>query len=862
MRTRFELAGLIVLAMLGLLSSSCSDPRASANCVPGQVVQCPCLGAGRGAQTCSAAGTYGACNCGAPVPMGDASTMDATTMDAAETPRDAGAAPDDRPPNPVGDGGSVTRAVGPDGGVVEGFGVTVTIPPGALPAMTEIRIVATSERAPSGYRAFSPVYRFEPDGTRFSAPVRVSLPFVGDMRTATVFWSAAGTTTRYERVGGQPDTAAASATITHFSQGFVADGVDYTETPDRSCAAARVLSTRLGSAGAIPSSVGLFFSVEDCFGRPITDLRDGDFTTVEDGTALSSEGRPVVLPTTGSQVFVTLSIDLSASSRAILPTVVAAARRFVDEVEARRVPAQIGIELFAGGVLPTVWQPHTLDLAAVRARLDAVATATPEDPSSTNLYGAVVAGVRGLELAEFAFEGRNSVRVGRYVNPAQQATQTPEDSDTACSDSRDNNLDMLVDCDDPGCAATARCRSSRYGGNGGEAGVALPPELELAQDRSAGAFARGYLVVFTDGSDTAGRATLASATAAAQRRRNQVIAVGLRGADFNDAARTALQSISGRGFVEAVSADVLERDFRYLATRVAGQTRSTYLLGYCSPRRSGTHSVGVSINGSTPPAPGPGETREGQFDATGFGPGCAVERFAPAQRCGEARCGGLGCGACDDRTEVCVATLASNNTTGLGSCVNRCAALHQCGGATIVTPQGNTLTCADERVSTQCAGACRDLTSDRGNCGACGTQCPSGARCVAGACTCPGSTQRACSGACRDLSNDVANCGACGNACATGASCVMGACSCSAGQTVCAGACRDLTRDLANCGACGNACATNQFCRAGACVVAMCPAGMQFMASRITSTRGRVTRRRASAPPPCDSAPWAARASA
>ncbi len=33
-------------------------------------------------------------------------------------------------------------------------------------------------------------------------------------------------------------------------------------------------------------------------------------------------------------------------------------------------------------------------------------------------------------------------------------------------------------------------------------------------------------------------------------------------------------------------------------------------------------------------------------------------------------------------------------------------------------------------------------------------------------------------------------------------------------------------------------------------------------ASRITSTRGRVTRRRASAPPPCDSAPWAARASA
>ena len=88
MRTRFELAGLIVLAMLGLLSSSCSSPRGSVSCLPGQVVECPCPGAGPGAQTCSASWSYGACNCGGPVPMADASTMDV-----AVTPRDAGVTP-------------------------------------------------------------------------------------------------------------------------------------------------------------------------------------------------------------------------------------------------------------------------------------------------------------------------------------------------------------------------------------------------------------------------------------------------------------------------------------------------------------------------------------------------------------------------------------------------------------------------------------------------------------------------------------------------------------------------------------------------------------------------------------------------
>ena len=568
------------------------------------------------------------------------------------TPRDAsmeggGPVATDVPP--------VELTVGPEGATVRLGDLRVQVPPGALGAPTAIRVTATNEPAPAGYRAFSRVYRFEPEGTTFAQPVTVTLPFTGDARLATVFWSRSPSEGGgYERLGGVPSGGTVSVTVTHFSTGFVADGVDYTDTPDRTCARTRVLDTRFGTATGISSSVAVFFGAEDCLGRPMPDLAATDFTTVEDGAAVSSEGRPTILPAPGLQLFVTLSLDLSSSTQPVLPQVIGAARALVDQLAATRVPAQVAIEVFAGDPDPVVWQRATLDLDAVRARLDALSTFVPTDRSSTNLHGAVIRGVTNLEEAETAFERRNA----------------------------------------------------------------------------GGAFARGYLVLFTDGADTAGRTTLEDAATAARRARNQVVTVGLRGADFGDAARVALQRLGGSAYVEVVDAAVLEREFRFLAARIAGQARATYVLGYCSPRRSGEHAVGVRVTGATRTAPG--DNTDGRFDATGFGPGCTVEAFDRTTRCGAAQCGGLGCGACDDRSDTCSATRRG--------CVNNCLTAGRCGGATLTNALGYTQLCSDRAESTSCGGTCRNLTNDAVNCGACGTACALNQVCRSGVCaafSCP-----------------------------------------------------------------------------------------------------------------------------
>lgn len=127
---------------------------------------------------------------------------------------------------------------------------------------------------------------------------------------------------------------------------------------------------------------------------------------------------------------------------------------------------------------------------------------------------------------------------------------------------------------------------------------------------------------------------------------------------------------------------------------------------------------------------------------------------------------------------------------------------------------------------TRCGLDCVDLTSESGNCGACGIACGEAQTCVNSACQCrEGST--ACNGQCAVLASDPRNCGACGNACPSGQVCEAGACkvSCSVGSTVCGGACVNLQTDAGHCGACGTACTDSRSCHAGVCtydVVAAC----------------------------------------
>ncbi|MFO0650035.1 MAG: hypothetical protein U0326_27690 [Polyangiales bacterium] len=156
-----------------------------------------------------------------------------------------------------------------------------------------------------------------------------------------------------------------------------------------------------------------------------------------------------------------------------------------------------------------------------------------------------------------------------------------------------------------------------------------------------------------------------------------------------------------------------------------------------------------------------------------------------------------------------------------GMCGRTCAAGQVCSAGACV------LSCAVGL--TNCSSSCRDLDTDRANCGMCGRACASGEVCVGGSCTlsCP-TGQSSCGGTCANFTNDRNNCGACGRACAAGQVCSASACvvSCVTGQTNCSGTCRDLTSDRANCGACGRACASGQVCTAGVCVTS-CPTGQE-----------------------------------
>jgi hypothetical protein len=117
---------------------------------------------------------------------------------------------------------------------------------------------------------------------------------------------------------------------------------------------------------------------------------------------------------------------------------------------------------------------------------------------------------------------------------------------------------------------------------------------------------------------------------------------------------------------------------------------------------------------------------------------------------------------------------------------------------------------------------CRDVTVDASNCGGCGTVCPSGRLCAAGACACPAPLLD-CAGSCRNTQTDPLGCGACGVACPAGQACNLGLCVglCGAGQSNCSGSCRTLATDTAHCGACGNVCPTRAnattTCAGGAC---------------------------------------------
>jgi hypothetical protein len=203
--------------------------------------------------------------------------------------------------------------------------------------------------------------------------------------------------------------------------------------------------------------------------------------------------------------------------------------------------------------------------------------------------------------------------------------------------------------------------------------------------------------------------------------------------------------------------------------------------------------------------------------------------------------------ACPNPAGGAFCTNLSSDAGNCGGCGHACPAgivcqNGVCGGGQITCPSP-AKTCTDQVTGKV---YCADIQHDPGNCGACGSVCPSNAICTAGACqggsgsspglaACPGAT-----GApmCTSLLSDPSNCGACGTVCPAGQSCFSGQCgtappppTCPPDLKTCGDAasgktyCTNLLYDSANCGACGMACPAGNACQNAVCVPVMSPDG-------------------------------------
>jgi hypothetical protein len=123
----------------------------------------------------------------------------------------------------------------------------------------------------------------------------------------------------------------------------------------------------------------------------------------------------------------------------------------------------------------------------------------------------------------------------------------------------------------------------------------------------------GTLVVFTDGTDRAGRVPRDTLHKALDGSRHDVVVIGV-GAEVN---AEELQAIGRSETILTKNRDEIAQAFSAAAAHVEAQSRRFYLLGYCSPARAGTHAVRIEaeVNGRS-------GSLEYEFRADGFGPNC------------------------------------------------------------------------------------------------------------------------------------------------------------------------------------------------------------------------------------------------
>ncbi|MEO1273321.1 MAG: VWA domain-containing protein [Myxococcota bacterium] len=139
----------------------------------------------------------------------------------------------------------------------------------------------------------------------------------------------------------------------------------------------------------------------------------------------------------------------------------------------------------------------------------------------------------------------------------------------------------------------------------------LDRESRLSLDKLQG----GSLIVFTDGTDQASRVSDADIRDRVTEAPHTVFAVGL-GEEVDAMHLGAI----GKDGAEFADPEGIVAAFNRVAERLRDESQKFYVLGYCSPKRAGTHTLALAV----------GDHRGSltyDFAADDFGPGCDPSVF-------------------------------------------------------------------------------------------------------------------------------------------------------------------------------------------------------------------------------------------
>ena len=127
----------------------------------------------------------------------------------------------------------------------------------------------------------------------------------------------------------------------------------------------------------------------------------------------------------------------------------------------------------------------------------------------------------------------------------------------------------------------------------------------------------GTVVVFTDGTDRAGRVKREDLEKTLEKTEYDIFVIGV-GDEIDE---DELGTIGTSGSITTKNREEIASAFGKAAERVEAFSGRYYLLGYCSPARAGKHQVRIEAE-----AKGQTGSLEYEFNAQGFGPNCDPER--------------------------------------------------------------------------------------------------------------------------------------------------------------------------------------------------------------------------------------------